>query len=134
VQWGHDYKKCALLEDAVLAWVLGYLPENGKQHCNQGLYYLQKDNPEPLKRMQSTRDGRGFDESLKRRSIDFLLDGSCVDIIFGARPPWAGGCARPPYLLARRVCKIFVEQKLQACRTYAATPTIQTDRVCNSLT
>jgi len=80
-QWRYDYKKCALLEDAVLAWVLGYLPENGKQHCNQGLFYLQKDNPEPLNRMQNTRDGRCFDESLKRRSADFLLDGTCIDVI-----------------------------------------------------
>jgi hypothetical protein len=82
-EWEYDYKKCALFEDAAYAWILGYLPENGKQQCSQGIYYLQKDDPEPLRRMQNMRDGQEIDGALKQQSADFFLDGSCVDIIFG---------------------------------------------------
>lgn len=32
------------------------------------------------------------------------------------------------------IIKTYFEKKLQTCRTYAATPTISADRVCNSLT
>lgn len=85
VRWNYDYKKCALLEDAALATVLGFATENDKQRFNQGIYYLQKDNPEPFNRMKKTRDGHDFDAALKKPSVDFLLHGSCVDIIFGQR-------------------------------------------------
>jgi len=85
IQWQYDYKKCALLEDAAIAWVFNYMPENGAQHCNQGLYYLQKNNPEPFKRMQKTRNEEKFYEALKQPSIDFLLAGSCIDIIYGGQ-------------------------------------------------
>jgi hypothetical protein len=93
VQWGYDYKKCALLEDAAFAWVLNYVPENGAQACSQGFYYLQKNNPEPFKRMQKTRDEKNFYEALKQQSAEFLLDGSCVDIIFGGARRRVFGCA-----------------------------------------
>ncbi len=128
--WNHDNKKCALLEDAVLAEVLRYATKNDKERFNQGLYYLQKDRPEPFKRSQKTRDGYDFDEALKKQSSDFLLNSSCVDIIYAGR-----SCVGWPLRAAGlHVYKIFVEQKLQACRTYAATPTNEDIRMCNSLT
>lgn len=82
-QWEYDYNKCALFEDAVFSWVLSYLPENGKQWCNQGIYYLVKDDPDPFIRMQKMRDNKNIDEVLKQRSTDFHLNGFCPDIIFG---------------------------------------------------
>lgn len=104
-QWGYDYKKCALLEDAVLACVLGYVSENDAQAFSQGLYYLQKDEkPEPFERKQKTRDGYNFYEALKKPSVDFVgLDSACVDIIYGG----AGGafwraCVPPRLVLLRQ--------------------------------
>jgi len=84
-QWNYDYKKCALLEDGVLAWVLGYVSENDAQAFNQGLNYLQRENnPERFERKKKTRDGHNFYEALKGPSVDFVgLVGSCVDIING---------------------------------------------------
>lgn len=114
----HYYLKCALLEDVIFGWVFRYATKNDIQRFNQGLYYLQKENPEQFKRMKKTRDGHDFLEALKKPSVDFLLDSSCVDIICGAAGglrAWRGGrgCVGARY-------KIFVEQKLQTCRTYAA--------------
>lgn len=82
-QWNYDSKKCALLEDAVQTWVLRYAMENDKQRFNQGVHYLQQANPQPFRRLQINRDGASFDVSLSRESIDFVLSGSCVDIVYG---------------------------------------------------
>jgi len=77
------HMKAILLEDAVLAWVLGYIPENSVQSFNQGLIHLQQYK-ESYKRAASTRDGYNFRDVLKKESNYFhLLEGSCVDIIFG---------------------------------------------------
>jgi len=102
-QWNYNYNKCSLFEDAAIALVLEYVPENGTQAFNQGLYYLQKDNPEPYKRAASTRDGHNFRVALKNESVGFILTGSCVDIIYGR----AGGCAGGhPATLASRCSHI----------------------------
>lgn len=82
-QWEHDYYKCALLEDAAIAWVLNYLPENIAQSFNQGLWHFQNTNPETFKRMEKTRDGKCFFETLKQQSGLFPLEGACVNIIGG---------------------------------------------------
>ncbi len=80
----HYYLKCALLEDVIFGWVFRYATKNDIQRFNQGLYYLQqKKEPAPFKRMKKTRDEYDFYEVLKKQSVDFLLDGSCVDIIYG---------------------------------------------------
>jgi len=118
-QWDYNYNKCALFEDAAIALVLEYVPENGAQAFNQGLYYLQKDTPEPYKRAAATRDGQNFRGALKMESADFLLTGSCVDIIFGCA---LRDCVYGALFVGGRRgrFKTYVEQKLQTCRTYAA--------------
>ncbi len=85
-RWNYNYRKCVLLEDAVQAWVLRYATQNDKQRFNQGVYYLQKANPEVFRRLQTNRDGQSFDVSLSRASINFVLDGSCVNIVTGVEP------------------------------------------------
>jgi hypothetical protein len=80
---GDSDKRCKLFADAVLAYVFGHLPQNAAQYFNQGLYYLQKENPAPFMRMPKTQDGHDFYDLLKQPSLDFMLDGRCVDIIFG---------------------------------------------------
>lgn len=83
-QWNNNYYlKCALSEDVVLSRILCYATKNDKQRFNQGLYHLQKDNKELFKRMQKTRDGHDFDAALKKPSLDFVLDSSCLDIVYG---------------------------------------------------
>jgi len=119
-RWRYCYEKCALLEDAALMWILLYLPENAKQHCNQGLYYLQKNNPEPFGRKQKVRENEkmNFDESLYQDSVDFVLAGSCVDIIYGRHRPVAFlGDAGYPIRVAsfsplNESFKTFVQQKM----------------------
>ena len=84
-QWGYNYKKCALLEDAALSFVLNYVPANDAQRFSQGLYYLQ-DKGEKFKRACTTRDGHNYYRALMSATpADFLLSGSCVDIACGAR-------------------------------------------------
>jgi hypothetical protein len=53
----------------------------------------------------------------------------CFVSIWGAVGAWVTGAS---WLV--QAYESYVEQKLQACRTYAATPAISTARVCNSLT
>ncbi len=108
-QWNYDYKKCALYEDAVFPIVLEYAATNDKQRFAQGLYYLQ-DKGEKFKRSSTTRDGHNFNQLLRADSCDFLLSGSCVDIIFGGRR----GRGRWGVCACR--CKTYVEQKLQTWR------------------
>jgi hypothetical protein len=120
-QWNFNYNRCTLLEDAVLAWVLGYVPENGAQYFSQGLYYLQhvqNDKPEPFKRAAITRDGHNFYEVLKNQSIDFFLRGRRVDIIYGRGsvhgitvPNALGQDGCPSLLAARHLVKNFCRAK-----------------------
>lgn len=108
--WHYNYYKCALIEDAVQAWVLRYATQNDKQRFNQGVYYLQRKDPEPFYRSQTNRSGYSFDDSLLRPSVDFVLNGSCVDIVLGETRVASGGRRRGGH-----ACKIFVENKLQGC-------------------
>ncbi|HLB43247.1 MAG TPA: F-box protein [Gammaproteobacteria bacterium] len=87
-QWQYDYKKCALLKDGVISFVLRYVPENDAQKFKQGLYYLQVKGSERenFKRSKVTRDGYNFRGALVAVSPDFHFLGCCVDIIFG----WGG--------------------------------------------
>ncbi|OGT35852.1 MAG: hypothetical protein A3F11_09555 [Gammaproteobacteria bacterium RIFCSPHIGHO2_12_FULL_37_14] len=116
-QWQYDYKKCGLLEDGVISFVLRYVPENDAQKFKHGLYHLQVEGSswrENFKRSKVTRDGHNFRGVLVAASPDFHLLGACIDILFGGEYALrrAGFCTGQ--------CKTYVEQKLQACRTYAA--------------
>jgi hypothetical protein len=92
-QWGYDYNRCALFEDGALSSVLFYVPENDGQRFSQGLYYLQKDQPEDFARCLTLRGTKHqFYDYLRSASVDFSnLSGSCVDIVFGGLSrPWGG--------------------------------------------
>lgn len=93
-QWGYNYNRCALFEDGVLSSVLGYLPENDAERCSQGLYYLQKDPPEPFARSLNLRGTNiNFYDSLRGCSPDFSnLSGTCFDIVYGLA---SAGAASP---------------------------------------
>ncbi|MBX3710200.1 MAG: hypothetical protein KIT56_05605 [Gammaproteobacteria bacterium] len=127
-QWNHNYNKCALFEDAAIAWVLGYVPENGAQSFNQGLYYLQKDNPEPFKRAATTRNGCNFHVALKYESVDFLLSGSCIDIVYGDRCDRIGW---PPmaYDSVQDLCRA----KTSSLKTYTASSEESVSVVYNAM-
>ena len=81
-QWDYDDNKCALLEDAVLSFVLRYVSANDVQRFSQGLYYLQ-DKGEKFKRVNTTRDEHNFYLAVCGASADFHLSGSCLGIVFG---------------------------------------------------
>jgi hypothetical protein len=87
-QGGYDYYQCALFEDGVLSSVLSYVPENDAQRFSQGLYYLQKDQPEVFARRQTLRGdpNNNFYRILRSSSRDFFLSGSCIDMVVGAAP------------------------------------------------
>ena len=62
--------------------MLNYVPANDAQRFSQGLYYLQ-DKREKFKRASTTRDGHNYYQLLSSTSADFLLQGTCLDIVFG---------------------------------------------------
>jgi hypothetical protein len=96
--WGHSDKKCALLEDVALTWMLRYAMENDKQRFNQGVYHLQKENPEPFYRAYANCDGHPFDVLLSRASNEFVLDSPCVDILFGGSTGGRRTISAPSFL------------------------------------
>ena len=116
-QWHYSYKKCGLLEDAVLSLVLHYVPANDAQRFAQGLHFLQ-DRREKFKRLCTTRDGCPFYLTLLKPSFDFPLPSACVDIVFGQGSGERVAGARRGSAAGR--CKTYVEKKLQICRTFAA--------------
>ncbi len=123
-QWNaHYYYRCTLLEDVALSRVLSHIPENGAQYFNQGIFYLEKnehnEHPEPFGRMKRMRDGHNFYDSLKQDSVDFSLDSSGVDVIFGTSRNNPENWARSAPA-RRKAFKSFVEQKLRTCRAFAA--------------
>ncbi|HLB41708.1 MAG TPA: hypothetical protein VJN02_02450 [Gammaproteobacteria bacterium] len=97
-QWDYDDKKCALLEDGVLSYVLRYVPENDAQRFKQGLCYLQ-DEGEKFSREKKMRNGRDFRQVLLSSSRDFVLPGSYVDIIWGVGG-WKGRTIAPTWAAA----------------------------------
>lgn len=84
-QWGYDYNRCALFEDGALTSVLFNVPENDAQRFSQGLYYLQKAQPEKFERKLTLRcTNLNFYDCLRSVSLDFSnLVGRCVDIYCG---------------------------------------------------
>ncbi len=129
---GYYYYRCALLEDAVFAWVFRHIPENDAQHFSQGLAYLQKKpDPQPLMRMKTMRDGRHFYTSLKEESACFLhLDSLCVDIIYGrlAVPQhYRIPCAQPTLI---GVLENFCRTKMWNLQKYAGTHNAEPERGC----
>lgn len=89
-QWNYDYKRCALFADGVLSHVLPYAPTNDLMRFLQGLYYLQ-DKKEPFKRVLTARDATAYADILTAESADFVLSGSCLDILFGPARGVRGG-------------------------------------------
>ena len=80
-QWNYDDKKCGLFEDGVLSHVLKHTPGNIASNFCQGLYYLQKRNPEAPSSSLMTRDGHPFYSYLGGESGDFVgILGRCFYI------------------------------------------------------
>lgn len=128
-QWSYHYLKSALLEDAVLSFVLRYVPTNDAQRFNQGLGYFQDEggaeekryfSREEFMRANTTRDGHDFYLALCKSSIDFPLEGSCVAIKLGRVTQQhdvshcAGGCRT----VGAESCQTYVDEKIQTSRTY----------------
>jgi hypothetical protein len=67
-RWRYDYKKCALLEDGALSFVLRYTATNDAMKFSQGLYYLQEENEKPKQSLELRYGGKNFFDVLRGSS------------------------------------------------------------------
>lgn len=120
--------KCDLFEDGIMSFVLRYVPAHDAEIFSQGLYYLQV-GMEPFKRSLITRNNENFYDALCRDSINFVLTGSCIDIVFGQsgnKKAWwpAGWSNFDPYHQ-----KNWYQQKMEGLSTLRDLPSIQNCRL-----
>ncbi|HAT8858222.1 TPA: hypothetical protein JBE16_07080 [Legionella pneumophila subsp. pneumophila] len=133
-EWGNLYKasndnydKIRLVWRQLIGFEMRRLPGIDRCMMAQGLYYVV-DEKETVARSYTYREvgaAGSFPVTTTDDSIDGLGGDVAVDI-FGL-PGGGGGRA------AQMRWKTYVEQKLQTCRTYAASPSSSAEPVCNTL-
>lgn len=123
---GNNDAKCILAWDKVVIYVMGGLPACDRMRVAGGLVALDK----PLIRTFDFKYGGGaFPWRATTNSPTGAGFDLMVDIYYGGRP---GRWSSMPWR-AWANFKTCVEQKLRACKTYAANPAIKCESVCDLL-
>lgn len=81
--WNYEYNKCALFEDGVLSSIQSYLPEHFAQKFSQGVHSLESSNEPSRRSLVLQSSDKKFYDAVRGASSDFVLSGSCVDIMYG---------------------------------------------------
>jgi hypothetical protein len=139
-EWGNLYNASGKNFDLInLIWrqlagrELRRLPGIDRCIVAQGIFVLNQNNSLARSYTFTTANNIAieFPITLSDDSLDGLGGDFSIDVVFG----WVLACGgKAPAAWDARIWKIYVEQKHQACRTYAATTaSLSADKVCNVL-
>jgi hypothetical protein len=122
---GNNYDKCDLVWRQVIGYLQRGLPAVDRFAFAKGLYDLVENHGPVVRNTDFKYGGGSFSDTLKGDSdfsgvgFDYGIDGRAA--AHGVRRGWHAD-----------YYKLYVEQKHQTCRTYAATPNKE-NSVCNLL-
>lgn len=125
-----NYDKIRLVWRQLIGFEMRRLPGIDRCVMAQGLYYVM-DEKEVVGRSYALREA-GMAGSFPVTTTDDSIDGLGGDFsvdIFGRRGEGGAGGTDAD----AGFWKTYVEQKLQTCRTYAASPNSSAEPVCNNL-